>query len=234
VLTWVAQPGITFTWDPAGGTLTLAGTASVAAYQAALRAVGFRNDAPAPAAGDRTVTFAVTDGEFTATAAATVAVASGYRTQTDPLADLSGTDPARSDANWHVDASKTDADRAHFPGDDQRAVRDTNAAASALVWDRQDLAGFSLTAWFYAPSVGGTDLSPKVQFLTSADGVTWTAVTVTAAPAVASSGGWYRATFSTSALLPRGANFLKVVVLRTGNPWDVQLGELTTTTYPAG
>ena len=53
------HPGITAT--PAGDTLTLTGNASVAAYQAALRSVTYRNDSEAPSTAARTVTFTVTD-----------------------------------------------------------------------------------------------------------------------------------------------------------------------------
>ena len=44
-----------------GDTLTLSGNASVAAYQAALRAVTYRNGSDAPSTAPRTVTFTVTD-----------------------------------------------------------------------------------------------------------------------------------------------------------------------------
>ena len=44
-----------------GDTLTLSGNASVAAYQAALRAVTYRNSSDAPSTAPRTVTFTVTD-----------------------------------------------------------------------------------------------------------------------------------------------------------------------------
>ena len=51
--------GITATLT--GDTLTLTGNASVAAYQAALRAVSYRNSSEAPSTVARTVTFTVTD-----------------------------------------------------------------------------------------------------------------------------------------------------------------------------
>ena len=51
--------GITATLT--GDTLTLTGNASVAAYQAALRAVSYRNSSDAPSTAARTVTFTVTD-----------------------------------------------------------------------------------------------------------------------------------------------------------------------------
>ena len=53
--------------DDATGTLTLTGTASVAAYQAALRAVTYQSTASAPAT--RTASFTVSDGAATSAAA---------------------------------------------------------------------------------------------------------------------------------------------------------------------
>ena len=53
------HPGITPVVS--GDTLTLSGNASVAAYQAALRAVTYRNGSDAPSTAPRTVTFTVTD-----------------------------------------------------------------------------------------------------------------------------------------------------------------------------
>gem|GEM_PF-6588976 len=57
--------GITGNFDPATGVLTLSGTASLAAYQAALRSVTFRStsDDPTAIATTRTVTFQVTDAD---------------------------------------------------------------------------------------------------------------------------------------------------------------------------
>ena len=53
------HPGITAAFS--GDTLTLSGNASVAAYQAALRAVTYSNSSDAPSTAARTVTFTVTD-----------------------------------------------------------------------------------------------------------------------------------------------------------------------------
>jgi VCBS repeat-containing protein len=52
-----AQPGITAVFDAPTGTLTLSGTATVAAYQAALRAVTYANTSDDPGSAPRTVTF---------------------------------------------------------------------------------------------------------------------------------------------------------------------------------
>ncbi len=55
--------GITGSFNAGTGVLTLSGTASVSAYQAALRTVTFRVTGANPAAGTRTITFRGRDGE---------------------------------------------------------------------------------------------------------------------------------------------------------------------------
>ena len=62
-LGFVAQNGITGSYDAATGVLTLSGTATVAQYQAALRSVTFRHvgDAPTATGTSRTIGWQVTD-----------------------------------------------------------------------------------------------------------------------------------------------------------------------------
>ncbi len=61
VLALPAQPGITGAYDSATGTLTLTGADTVANYQAALRAVTYRNTSSNPSTLQRTVTFVARD-----------------------------------------------------------------------------------------------------------------------------------------------------------------------------
>lgn len=51
------------TWDARTGKLTLSGADTVANYQAALRAVKYRNTSNSPSSAERTVTFLVNDGK---------------------------------------------------------------------------------------------------------------------------------------------------------------------------
>lgn len=61
-LVFINQPGITGSFNTSTGVLTLSGTASLAAYQAALRSVQYQDvDAADASAAMRTVAFAVTD-----------------------------------------------------------------------------------------------------------------------------------------------------------------------------
>jgi Bacterial Ig domain len=81
--------GIATTWDQASGTLTLSGRASPATYQAALRAVTYRNaETVAPTTAARTVSFTITDEGGATSAAATKQVA--VRAVNDPPQISSG------------------------------------------------------------------------------------------------------------------------------------------------
>ncbi len=62
VLSFTNTGGITGSWNAGAGQLTLSGTASVAGYQAALRAVRYTNSSANPNNSTRTVTFRVYDG----------------------------------------------------------------------------------------------------------------------------------------------------------------------------
>jgi hypothetical protein len=71
-LIFVNQNGITGVYDTSTGVLTLIGAASVADYQAALRSVDYRNnDQSGPSTADRSISFAVNDGEVDSNAVTT-------------------------------------------------------------------------------------------------------------------------------------------------------------------
>ncbi|MEY2514377.1 MAG: hypothetical protein QOJ89_1735, partial [bacterium] len=70
LLALVSPPaGITPSYNSPSGTLTLSGTATVAAYQAALRAVTYRNTSSNPSTATRTATFLASDASTTSAAA---------------------------------------------------------------------------------------------------------------------------------------------------------------------
>lgn len=60
VLSATVSGGISQSWNPATGTLTLSGNATPAVYQTVLRTVAFANGSEAPSLAPRTVAFAVT------------------------------------------------------------------------------------------------------------------------------------------------------------------------------
>ncbi|MEM9731884.1 MAG: choice-of-anchor C family protein [Pseudomonadota bacterium] len=63
VLNFTDQLGITGTYVPSTGILTLTGTASVADYQTALQSVGYTNASQDPSTANRTIEFTVNDGD---------------------------------------------------------------------------------------------------------------------------------------------------------------------------
>ena len=62
-LVFVDQNGISGSWNAAAGVLTLSGSASVADYQSALRAVAYVNSSDKPSQAVRSVVFQVDDGQ---------------------------------------------------------------------------------------------------------------------------------------------------------------------------
>ena len=65
------QPGISGSYDDVSGTLTLSGSATAAAYQAALRSVTYENSENDPSTATRTVSFQATDAGALASNVAT-------------------------------------------------------------------------------------------------------------------------------------------------------------------
>ncbi|MDX6677682.1 MAG: hypothetical protein QOE31_1734, partial [Solirubrobacteraceae bacterium] len=119
VLALAAPPaGIGAAYDSASGTLTLTGTASVAAYQSALRAVTYRNASPNPSTAQRTVTFLASDASTTS-APATRAIAVGV---TDNAPDVDNSPGAlaytENDPATAIDTAITitDPDSANLSG----------------------------------------------------------------------------------------------------------------------
>src|SRR5439155_679732 len=110
--------GITATWDAIGGTLTLSGTATVSAYQSALRSVTYANTSDNPSVAARSVRFVVNDGRVAGAPAARsltvvavddapVAGAESYSTDADA--------PLNVPATAGVLANDTDVDGADRP-----------------------------------------------------------------------------------------------------------------------
>ncbi|WP_461175385.1 DUF4347 domain-containing protein, partial [Uliginosibacterium flavum] len=75
VLAFTNQLGITGSWNASTGMMTLTGTASVANYQTALRAVTYANTSNNPNTSTRTVTFIANDGTATGSATRSITVA---------------------------------------------------------------------------------------------------------------------------------------------------------------
>lgn len=74
-LLFTNQSGISGSYNPTSGILTLSGTASVAAYETALRSVTYSNSSQNPNTGNRVVRFTVNDGSNVDAATRTLTVA---------------------------------------------------------------------------------------------------------------------------------------------------------------
>ena len=62
VLSFTNTASITGSWNASTGQLSLSGSATIASYRSALRAVRYTNNSPTPSNLTRTVTFMVNDG----------------------------------------------------------------------------------------------------------------------------------------------------------------------------
>jgi len=73
-LSFTTQTAISGSWDPGSGTLTLAGVATLAQYQAALRSVTYSNSSTEPSSVPRTINYQVKDDKNLLSAVATSTV----------------------------------------------------------------------------------------------------------------------------------------------------------------
>jgi hypothetical protein len=81
--------GLTWVYNPATGVLTLSGPGNAAAYQSALQKITYSNSAAAPAAGARSVTYAITTTSTNGSSSASGSLAINLGT-TLPNSGLSG------------------------------------------------------------------------------------------------------------------------------------------------
>src|SRR5262249_9160668 len=117
VLGFVNQAVIKGSYNAATGVLTLTGTASFAAYQAALRSVTYRNTSHDPSTAPRTITFRVDDGlasnSLSNTVSRTVAVAAVNTAPTLTVPATRASGPSNTDfAIAGLGAGDVDADGA--------------------------------------------------------------------------------------------------------------------------
>ncbi|MFI5428897.1 beta strand repeat-containing protein [Aeromicrobium sp. UC242_57] len=126
---------ITGSYNASTGVLTLSGTATVAEYQAALRAVKYHNTSDTPSTVTRTVTYSVSDGELSDSDTATVTVTA---VNDAPVADdesFSGADAAIGNTTLVGDDS---TDGAPNPAGPQKIISanilggDTDAEGDSL------------------------------------------------------------------------------------------------------
>ncbi|MEZ5658193.1 MAG: LamG-like jellyroll fold domain-containing protein [Burkholderiaceae bacterium] len=159
VLAFTDTGGITGSWNPATGTLTLSGVASQLSYQNALRSVTYANTSEAPSELLRQVSFQVDDGTSPSNS-----VSRGIAVSAQPdgptIVNLAGDTAAYAEGGPAVlidqasDATVSDPDSSHFdtgsmdvrfvagsdPGEDQLIIRDQGSAPGQI-----GLAGANVT-----------------------------------------------------------------------------------------
>ena len=170
VLELVDVPGITDSF--AGDTLTLTGTATIAAYQAALRAVTFRSTSENPTNANRTIEFRVTDdGGATSPAAARTV-------QVTPVNDAPATDPTDAAASA-LEQTATAADAAIVVSDpDSASLTGASVQITGNFQSGQDTLQLTdqngITGSFAAGTLTLTGTATVAQYQTALRSVTYT------------------------------------------------------------
>ncbi|MCK5319477.1 MAG: DUF4347 domain-containing protein, partial [Anaerolineales bacterium] len=160
VLTFVDTGNITGSWTAATGILTLTGSDTKANYQTALRSVKYQNASDAPAAGNRTITWVVNDGDDNSTAVtSTVSVTA---VNDPPVVAAGGTlNYTENNAATAIDTGVTVADA------DNTNIQNATVSISGNFVIGQDVLSFTDTANITGSWDGGTG----VLTLTGADTV---------------------------------------------------------------
>lgn len=121
----------------AAGTLTLAGTATVAEYQTLLRSVTFSSTSENPATAARTVTFAASDGIATSAATGATATVNVVAVNDAPTVTLASTGGA-------VRFDTSDGSNDYVTLTDAASTLDVGASGTLELWVRHD--GWNTTA----------------------------------------------------------------------------------------
>ncbi len=147
VLAFVSTANITGTWDAAAGTLTLAGTDTVADYQAALRAVTYQNTAESPSPLIRTISFTVSDG----------ALASNTVTRTVTVTDTTTHWTGAADTHWENAANWSNG---VVPGPAVTAVLDgTPTLNQPVLYQNEPVLGVDILTAGWTIDLNGCTLS---------------------------------------------------------------------------
>ncbi len=161
VLAFTNQNGISGTWDAGTGTLTLSGSATLAQYQAALRAVTWRSTQAFPGTAARAIAFTVSDGSESNAAARTVAVVTR---STPPWSEGFDGLPAGSDLHqlelqgqtrwhgWDANAAATATVSAAQARSGANSVAIAGATDLVHEYKGIDAGGWSYSAWQYVPA----------------------------------------------------------------------------------
>lgn len=126
---------------------------------------------------------------------------------------------------WQFDTSNP----AYFENDTTRIKRASNTNQSISYYRVDGITNVSAKIYYYS------SITDKVRFFRSANGTSWTQITTTNTAGVATTGGWYRTTFSPAAALPGGVKYIMIEVYNDANIWTPQAAQVSLTyNVPAG
>lgn len=137
-----------------------------------------------------------------------------FAAMTDELADWSKVDGHST--GWSFDSSNPSS----FDGDTNRIKRTSNTNQSIRYYQATGFTGASVKVYYFG------SITNKFRLFRSADATNWTQVSVTNTTGVATSGGWYRTTFTPSVSLPSGATYLMVELYNDSNSWAPQIAQV--------
>lgn len=156
------------------------------------------------------VGFALAASQQTVKAKANLAVV----TLTDELGDWTKVNGYST--GWSFDTSNP----ASFDNDTTRIKRTSNTNQSLRYYQANGFTTASIKVYYYGSITG------KFALFRSPDAATWTAVATTNTAGVATSGGWYRTTFTPSATLPSGTKYLMLELSNDANVWAPQIAQV--------
>ncbi len=135
-------------------------------------------------------------------------------TLTDELGDWSKVNGYST--GWSFDNSNP----ASFENDTTRIKRTSNTYQSLRYYQANGFTTASIKVYYFGSIAG------KFALFRSPDAVNWTAVATTNTAGVATSGGWYRTTFTPSATLPNGTKYLMLELSNDANVWTPQIAKV--------
>ena len=159
VLALPMQPLITASYDSGSGTLTLSGTASVAAYETALRAVTYRNTSSNPSTAPRTLTFLASDGAATSAPATRAINVSATDNAPDVDTSAGALAYTENDPATAIDTTITitDVDSANLTGATIQITGNYVAGEDLLALPAQPIVTASFSAATGTLTLSGTD-----------------------------------------------------------------------------
>lgn len=154
---------------------------------------------------------------MTTTLTARAALPAATTTLVDELGDW--TKVNGQSGGWEFDSTNP----ASFENDTTRIKRTSNTNQSISYYRVDGITNVSAKIYYYS------SITNKIRFFRSTDAVNWTQVNTSNTAGVATSGGWYRTTFSPNGSLPNGVKYIMIEVYNDANIWAPQVAQVSLT-----